>query len=162
MLDLQLAAKEIREILDEKRKEYSLEFFEDNHKYNMKDVDGNLRSNFPSVSKLLKHFYEEFPTEEAAMKKARGDYKEAERLKEEWKALADESTNLGSRTHYHLEVEALSRFGLEKEVRQPVFECDIFSQKVKNYIIDFFFDFPSNFFIITSIFQIHCFPISHN
>lgn len=128
MLDLKIAAEEIRQILDDKRKELGLEFFEDNHKYNMKGLDGELRSDFPSVSKLLKNFYEEFPTEEAALKKAKGDYKEAERLKEEWKMLADESTNLGSRTHYHLEVEALSRFGINKEVRQPVFECDIFSE----------------------------------
>jgi hypothetical protein len=81
MLDLKIAAEEIRQILDDKRKEFGLEFFEDNHKYNMKGLDGELRSDFPSVSKLLKNFYEEFPTEEAALKKAKGDYKEAERLK---------------------------------------------------------------------------------
>ena len=53
MLDLKIAAEEIRQILDDKRKELGLEFFEDNHKYNMKGLDGELRSDFPSVSKLL-------------------------------------------------------------------------------------------------------------
>lgn len=128
MINLNETAEDIRLIIEKKREEFGLEFFEDEHKYLMKDLDGNVRDNFPSVSKVLKKFYDEFPTEEAALKKAGGDYIESERLMEEWKQLGLESTNLGSRTHFHLETETIARNGGYKEVRQPVFECDIFAQ----------------------------------
>ena len=56
-MDLENIAKELRIILDEKRLELGLEFFEDEHKYLMKDVSGVVKDNFPSVSKVLKKFY---------------------------------------------------------------------------------------------------------
>jgi hypothetical protein len=68
-MDLQVIAQEIREIVQKKREELELVFYEDKHQYIMKDVDGNLRSDFPSVSKVLKKFYTEFPAEEIALKK---------------------------------------------------------------------------------------------
>ena len=83
MMNLNETAEDIRLIIEKKREEFGLEFFEDEHKYLMKDLDGNVRDNFPSVSKVLKKFYDEFPTEEAALKKSGGDYIEAERLMEE-------------------------------------------------------------------------------
>jgi hypothetical protein len=101
----------------------------------MKDLNGIIRENFPSVSKVLKHFYTEFPTEEAALKKAGGDYLEAERLMGEWAQAGKDSTNLGSRVHYFLEKELISRYGSYKEVRQPVFECDIFAQAKSDSMI---------------------------
>lgn len=134
-MNLQEIAQDIRDVVEKKRKDLGLEFFEDQHKYLMKDSNGRLRDNFPSVSKVLKHFYTEFPTEEAALKKAGGDYLEAERLMGEWAQAGKDSTNLGSRVHYFLEKELISRYGSYKEVRQPVFECDIFAQAKSDSMI---------------------------
>ena len=134
-MNLKEIALDIRDIIDQKRKEFGLEFFEDEHKYLMRDLDGNIRDNFPSVSKVLKHFYTEFPTEEAALKKAGGDYLEAERLKEEWAQAGRDSTNLGSRTHFFLEQDTIARYGSYKEVRQPIFECDIFGEAKSDSMI---------------------------
>ena len=126
MMDLQIIAQEIREIVQKKREELELVFYEDKHQYIMKDVDGNLSSDFPSVSKVLKKFYTEFPAEEIALKKAKGNLKEKQRLLDEWKGKGDASTNMGSRVHYYLEKETLERFGIDKNVREPIFECDLF------------------------------------
>ncbi len=70
-------------------------------------------------------FYDEFPTEEAAYKKAKGDPYEAQQLMEEWAKAGTTSTNMGSRVHFELETETLSMFNVKKEVRQPVYECDM-------------------------------------
>jgi hypothetical protein len=125
-MELKNIAAEIRNILKSRREELGLEFFEEEHKYIMKDVDGNLRSDFPSVSKVLKKFYDEFPAEEIALKKAGGNLKEQQKLLDEWKSKGDQSTNMGSRIHYLLEKELVERTLLEKEVREPIFECDLF------------------------------------
>ena len=61
MMNLQEIAQEIRDIVQKRREELELVFFEDKHQYMMKDLDGNVRSDFPSVSKVLKKFYHEFP-----------------------------------------------------------------------------------------------------
>lgn len=134
-MNLQEIALDIRNVIKTKQEELGLQFFEDDHKYLMKDVNGNIRDNFPSVSKILKHFYTEFPTEEAALKKAGGDYIEAERLMGEWAQAGKDSTNMGSRVHFYLEKELISRNGSYKEVRQPVFECDIFSESKSENMI---------------------------
>ena len=127
MTNLKQIAQEIRDILTEKRKELELSFIEEDHIYFMKDEDGNVRNNFPSVSKVLKKFYREFPTEEVALNKCGGDYLEAERLMSEWKQLGEDSANMGSRVHYFLETELINRNGGYKEVRKPIFNCDITS-----------------------------------
>jgi len=129
-MDLNKTAIEIREILEKKRQELELSFIEEDHIYFMKDNDGKLRNDFPSVSKVLKNFYTEFPTEEAALKKAKGDVVYAEQLKEEWAQAGIYSTNMGSRTHFFLEQETIKRFGDYKQVREPIFECD-FTQILK-------------------------------
>jgi hypothetical protein len=136
MKDLKEVAGEIRELLNKKREELSLEFFEDQHKYIMKDSDGNLKSDFPSVSKVLKHFYHEFPAEEVALKKAGGDLKEQQRLLDEWKSKGDQSTNMGSRVHYFLEKETLEMFEMEKDVREPIYECDLFQMAKSDSMIE--------------------------
>jgi hypothetical protein len=125
MIDLKEVAKEIREIISEKQKELELTFEEEEHKYTMKDLDGTVRSDFPSVSKVMKLFYDEFPTEEAAYRKAKGDPYEAQQLMEEWARAGTTSTNMGSRVHFELETETLSMFGVKKDVRKPVYECDL-------------------------------------
>jgi hypothetical protein len=123
-MDLKEVAKEIREIISHKQKELNLTFEEDSHKYTMIDVDGKLRDDFPSVSKVLKSFYEEFDSERISYKKANGDPYEQQRLLEEWAAAGEYSVNIGSRSHFFLEEHTLNEFGLEKELRQPVFKCD--------------------------------------
>ena len=129
-MDLKKIASEIREILEEKRKEMELSFIEDTHTYFMKDTDGEVKNTFPSVSKVLKKFYPEFPTDEAAEKKSKGDPVVKQQLIEEWAAAGDYSTNMGSRVHYILEKKLIEKHGSYKEVRQPVFDCD-FTQILK-------------------------------
>jgi hypothetical protein len=129
-MNLQEVSKEIREILENKRNELELTFIEEEHKYFMKDLDGELRSDFPSVSKVMKKFYAEFPTEEAANKKSKGDPVLKEQLIKEWAEAGTYSTNMGSRVHYLLEKKTVELFGKYKEVRQPIFECD-FTQILK-------------------------------
>jgi hypothetical protein len=123
-MDLKEVAKEIREIISQKQKELNLTFEEESHKYTMIDVNGKLRDDFPSVSKVLKSFYEEFDSERISYKKANGDPYEQQRLLEEWAAAGEYSVNIGSRSHFFLEEFTLIEFGLEKELRQPVFNCD--------------------------------------
>jgi hypothetical protein len=129
-MNLKKIATEIREILEDKRKNLELTFIEEDHKYFMKNKDGEIKSDFPSVSKVMKLFYDEFPTEEAAEKKSKGDPVLKQKLIEEWAAAGTYSTNMGSRVHYFLEQNTINLFGDYKEVRQPIFDCD-FTQILK-------------------------------
>jgi hypothetical protein len=113
-------SKEIREVISERQKQLGLVFEEERHIYTM-----NGKSDWPSVSKVLKKFYKPFPTEEAAYNKAGGDPEKQQQLIEEWAAAGQYSTNLGSRVHFILEEEAIKRNGSYKEVRKPIFECDL-------------------------------------
>ena len=76
------------------------------------------------VSKVLKSFYEEFDSEGISYRKANGDPYEQQRLLDEWAAAGEYSVNIGSRTHFILEEHTLDQFGLKKELRQPIFNCD--------------------------------------
>lgn len=118
-MNLTEIAKEIRDLISQRQQELGLTFEEDNHIYTM-----NGRNDYPSVSKVLKKFYTEFPTEQAAYNKAGGDPQKQQELIEEWAAAGTYSTNMGSRVHYELEKETIKRNGSYKEVRQPIFECD--------------------------------------
>ena len=135
MSELQKIAEDIRNIINQKREELGIVFYEDEHKYEMKDTSGVVRNNFPSVSKVLKYFYPEFPTEEVALNKAGGDYIVAEKLMGEWRKMGEESAHMGSRTHFFLETDTIHRSGGYKEVRQPIFECDIFSEAKSDSMI---------------------------
>jgi len=119
-MKLSKIAQEIRELIKNKQEELGLTFEEDNHIYTM-----NGRKDYPSVSKVLKQFYTEFPTEEASYNKAGGDLQKQQQLIEEWAAAGDYSTNMGSRVHYLLEKSIISRNGDYKELRQPAFDCDL-------------------------------------
>ena len=119
MIELKTIAQEIRELISKRQQELGLTFEEDNHIYTM-----NGKTDYPSVSKVLKKFYTEFPTEQAAYNKAKGDPQKQQELIEEWAAAGTYSTNMGSRVHFVLEKEVIDRNGSYKEVRQPVFECD--------------------------------------
>jgi hypothetical protein len=124
-MNLKKIAKEIREIISLKQEELGLQFFEEEHKYLMKDKKGKVKDDFPSVSKVLKFFYDEFPTEQAAYNKAGGNPEEQERLIKEWADAGSYATNMGSRVHYILEQKSVEMFGSYKEVREPIFECDV-------------------------------------
>lgn len=119
-------SKEIRDIISDRQNKLGLTFFEEDHIYTM-----NGRSDYPSVSKVLKSFYTEFPAEEIAYKKAKGDPIEQQRLIESWAAAGEYSAHLGSRVHYELEKELISRVGDYKEVRMPIFDCDL-TQLIKS------------------------------
>lgn len=113
-------AKEIRDVISKKQQELGLTFVEEDHIYTM-----NGKTNYPSVSKVLKKFYKEFPTEQAAYNKAGGDPYRQQELIKEWEAAGAYSTNLGSRVHYVLEKRVIEMHGDYKEVRQPIFDCDL-------------------------------------
>lgn len=115
---------EILEILNNRRDELHLGFEEENHIYTMCDLNNLERSDWPSVSKILKKFYTPFPTDEAATKKSRGNPLVKEALIREWRNEGIKSANMGSRVHYILEDKCLSRFNINKEVRHPSFDCD--------------------------------------
>jgi hypothetical protein len=123
-MDLHKIAEEIRNTLEEKRKELELTFIEEDHIYYMKDTNGKIRSNFPSVSKVLKKFYTPFDADTKALQMSDGDEYEANILLEKWKKAGDYSTNLGSRVHYELEFDLIGRYDNYKEIRRPIFECD--------------------------------------
>jgi hypothetical protein len=123
-MDLHKIAEEIRNTLEEKRKELELTFIEEDHIYYMKDTNGKIRSNFPSVSKVLKKFYIPFDADTKALQMSDGDEYEANILLEKWKKAGDYSTNLGSRVHYELEFDLIGRYNNYKEIRRPIFECD--------------------------------------
>jgi hypothetical protein len=79
----------------------------------------------PSVSKVTKLFYEEFDAEGIAYNKAKGNIQYMKELLKEWSDSGDYAANMGSRVHYHLEKETIDKFGGFKEVRQPIFDCDL-------------------------------------
>jgi hypothetical protein len=130
MIELNEIAKEIRDLLEKRRQDLELTFVEDTHTYYMKDINGEMKSDFPSVSKVIKYFYDEFDSEGISLKKAQGDLEVQQQLLDEWKAAGDYATNMGSRVHYLLEKKVIDMFGGYKDVRQPIFECD-FTQILK-------------------------------
>lgn len=123
-MDLHEIRLEINEALEKKRQELKLTFVEEKHIYFMKDIDGKVKKNFPSVSKLIKNFYKPFDSEGLSFKMAKGDLQEQKRLLTEWKQAGDYSTNMGSRVHYEMEKMLIEQYGNYKEVREPIFECN--------------------------------------
>ena len=119
-MKLNEVAQEIRDLIRVRQEELGLTFEGNEHVYTM-----NGKKNYPSVSKVLKKFYTEFPTEEAAYNKAGGDPQKQQELIEQWAAAGDYSTNMGSRVHFILEKNVIERNGNYKEVRSPIFDCDL-------------------------------------
>lgn len=124
-MNLHQVSEDIKEIVRSRQEELGLTFEEERHLYTMKDLDGRIRSNWPSVSKVLKNFYPEFPAEDIAYNKAKGDVLEMQSILDEWAAAGRYATNMGSRVHYLLEKKILDMFYVDKEVREPLFECDL-------------------------------------
>jgi hypothetical protein len=123
-MNLEEVAKDIRNIISERQKELNLSFIEEDHIYHM-----NGRTDYPSVSKIIKKYYKEFPGEEIAYRKAKGDEDKANAFLKEWSDSANYAANLGSRVHYFLEKKLIESYGDYKDVREPIFECDM-SQKI--------------------------------
>jgi hypothetical protein len=123
-MNIEETVLDIRRILDEKRKEFQLTFEEETHKYTMLDLKGKLTDNWPSVSKVMKAFYDEFPSEQKAFEMSGGDPDKAEELLTEWKLSGEYSTNLGSRVHFLLEKYSLEMFDYDKTIREPIYNCD--------------------------------------
>jgi hypothetical protein len=118
-------SEEIRQIITQKQCINELSFFEDTHKYTMKDVDGSLRDDYPSVTSVIKQFYNEFPALEKSLEMANGDIIIQNELLEKWAFESEYANNKGSRTHYILETDLLTMYDSYKPIRKPIFECDI-------------------------------------
>lgn len=130
MINLEIAAAEINEILENKRKELQLTFEEDEHKYTMLDLNGNLTSDFPSVSGIIKHFHTEFDAHGKSLQMCGGDVEKQKVLLEQWGETANYAANKGSRVHYELEKYILKKNNINKEVRRPNFVVD--EQQIKD------------------------------
>jgi hypothetical protein len=124
-MDLKKISLEIRDIISEYQKKHSLSFIEDTHTYFIKNEKGDITSDMPSVSSVLKAFYNHFDSVSTKSFENCGGDRELERtLLTEWNYKSSYATNMGSRVHYILEKELVSQYGSYKEVRQPIFECD--------------------------------------
>jgi hypothetical protein len=134
-MDLKEISEEIRDLLEQRRKEIDLTFVEEDHIYYMKDIDGEIKSNFPSVSKIIKKFFKPFDADGMALRMSKGDPEGQTQLLAEWKEAADLSTNMGSRVHFELERELIDRYGNYKEVRQPIFEINEEQQRKSDNMI---------------------------
>ena len=117
-------ANELRKVFELKRDELSLKFFEDTHIYHMIDSNGKICDNYPSVTKVIKKFYDEFDAEQISEQISKGDRKKKNELLLKWKESGDKAVNLGNRVHYFLEQTSVDLFNLRKTLREPVFECD--------------------------------------
>ena len=134
-MNLKDISLEINDLLEKRRQELSLTFVEEEHIYYMKDIDGEIKRNFPSVSKIIKKFHKPFDAEGMALKMSNGDPEGASQLQEQWKQAGDLSTNMGSRVHFELESDLIGRFDNYKEVRQPIFTINEEQQRKSDNMI---------------------------
>lgn len=135
-MDLKKESEKIRKILDRRRDQMDLTFIEEDHLYFMRDENGIMRSNYPSVSKIIKKFYEEFDAEGISFRMSGGDKQKQKELLKEWSDKGDYATNMGSRVHYILEKELISQYGDYKKVREPIYQCDQEQIDRSNNMID--------------------------
>tara|TARA_R110000796_G_scaffold18980_3_gene57163 strand:- start:6105 stop:8075 length:1971 start_codon:yes stop_codon:yes gene_type:complete len=127
---------EIRELIDNKQKELNLSFVEDTHTYHIKTLDGIMTTKFPSVSTVIKQFYEDFPALEKSLDMSDNNIEAQDTLLKEWRATADYANSKGSRVHYLLETDLLKQYGSYKTVRKPFFECDETQVSDGNAMVD--------------------------
>jgi hypothetical protein len=123
-VELLKIGEEIRNIITEKQKELELTFVEDTHTYHIRTKEGDMTTKFPSVSTVIKQFYNEFPALEKSFDMCNGDIFEQDKLLTEWRGTADYANSKGSRVHYLLEMDLLAQYGSYKGVRKPIFDCD--------------------------------------
>tara|TARA_R110000796_G_scaffold252137_1_gene385333 strand:- start:27354 stop:28325 length:972 start_codon:yes stop_codon:yes gene_type:complete len=122
--ELKKIGEEIRLLIDKKQKELNLTFVEDTHTYHIKTKEGKITTKYPSVSTVIKQFYEDFPELEKSYEMSDGNIFDQDKLLKEWRATADYANSKGSRVHYLLEMDLLKQYGSYKEVRVPHFDCD--------------------------------------
>jgi hypothetical protein len=134
-MNLNDVSLEIKDLLEKRRKELELTFIEEEHIYYMKDLDGQIKRNFPSVSKIIKKFHKPFDAEGMALKMSKGDPEGQAQLLAEWKQAGELSTNMGSRVHFELESDLIGRFDNYKEVRQPIFTINEEQQRKSDNMI---------------------------
>ncbi len=104
-------SKEIRDLVKTRQEELNLSFVEDTHTYYMKDLFGEMRSDYPSVSTVVKQFYIEFPELDKSYQMCNGDLINQDSLLKEWRATAKYANNKGSRVHFLLEKDLLKMYG---------------------------------------------------
>ena len=75
----------IRKAIEDKQKELNLSFVEDTHTYHIRDKNGNMTTKFPSVSTVIKQFYNDFPSLEKSYQMSNGSLKEQDELLKAWK-----------------------------------------------------------------------------
>jgi hypothetical protein len=135
-MDLKKESEKIRKILDRRRDQMDLTFIEEDHLYFMRDENGIMRSNYPSVSKIIKKFYEEFDAEGISLRMSGGDRQKQKELLKEWSDKGNYATNMGSRVHYILEKELINQYGDFKKVREPIYQCDTEQIERSNNMIE--------------------------
>jgi hypothetical protein len=134
-MNLKDIALEINDLLEKRRQELQLKFVEEKHIYFMKDIDGKIKTNFPSVSKIVKKFHKPFDSEGMALRMSKGDPEGQAQLLAEWKKAGELSTNMGSRVHFELEYDLIARNGGYKEVRKPIFTINEEQERKSNQMI---------------------------
>jgi len=134
-------ASDIRDAIDKKQKVMALSFVEDTHTYFIKNNEGYIVSNLPSVSSVITQFYEPFDALTKSYEMCNGDLQLQDELLKTWGGTADYANNRGSRVHYFLEMDLLKMYGSYKEVRKPIFECDEEQIQTGNNMIDAGHDF---------------------
>lgn len=134
--ELKKIGSEIRELIENKQKELSLDFVEDTHTYHIRTKEGKMTTKFPSVSTVIKQFYEDFPELDKSYEMSDGNIFDQDKLLKEWRATADYANSKGSRVHYLLETDLLKQYGSYKEVRMPIFNCDETQVSDGNAMID--------------------------
>lgn len=130
-MDLKAVSDEIKNIVSLKQKELNLSFIEETHTYYMNNLKGEIVSNYPSVSTVLKSFYTPFNAESTkSFKNCNGDPEKERALLKEWADSGTYASYMGSRVHFILEEYLVELYGSYKDVRQPIFECD--DEQIKN------------------------------
>ena len=122
-MNLEKIGIEINSLLNKKREELKLSFEEDTHTYTMLDKKGNLRSDWISVSGVVDNFYENFDAEAKSLSMCDGNLTEQRILVDKWAESGRVAADMGSRTHYELEIYINELYKRDKTVRKPLFEC---------------------------------------
>jgi len=129
-------AEDIRDVVDKKQKELELSFVEDTHTYYIKNKEGKIVSNLPSVSTVITQFYEPFDDLSKSLDMCDGHIGLQDTLLTKWRATATYANSTGSRVHFLLETDLLKMYKSDKEVRKPIFECDEEQIEIGNRMID--------------------------
>jgi hypothetical protein len=132
---LEIAA-DIRDVIDKKQKDMALSFVEDTHTYFIKNKEGFIVSNLPSVSTVICQFYEAFDDQTKSLDMCDGDLIKQDDLLKAWRATATYANSTGSRVHFLLETDLLKIYKSNKTVRKPIFECDDEQVTIGNRMID--------------------------